>query len=83
MRYTVAWLPGAIDELARIWNDADNRRAVSHAPDQIEVLLRTSSQVRGGNGEGTHAYTILPLAFIFEVSPEDRKVTILEVFDVP
>jgi plasmid stabilization system protein ParE len=80
MRYTVEWLPSAVDELATIWNDAADRQAVSRAADQIEVLLRTSSQVRGGNGEGTHAYTIFPLAVIFEVSPDDRKVTVLEVF---
>jgi hypothetical protein len=80
MRYTVEWLPSAIDALARIWNDAADRPAVSRAADEIEVLLRTSSQVRGGNGQGTHACTIFPLAFIFEVSPDDRKVTVLEVF---
>ena len=52
---------------------------MSRAADEIEVLLRTSSQVRGGNGEGIYTHTIFPLAFIFEVSPDDRKVTVLEV----
>ena len=80
MRYTVGWLPSALDKLARIWSGAVDRQAVSRAANQIEVLLRTSSQVRGGNGEGKHAYTILPLAVIFEVSPDDCKVTVLEVF---
>ena len=83
MRYTVVWLPSAEEELANIWNGAADRQAVRRAADQIEVLLRTSSQVRGGNGEGTHAFTIFPLAVIFEVSPDDRKVTVVEVFHVP
>jgi plasmid stabilization system protein ParE len=80
MRYTVVWLPSAEEELANIWNGAVDRQAVSQAADEIEVLLRTSSQARGGNGEGTHAFTIFPLTVILEVSPDDRKVTILEVF---
>ena len=80
MRYTVVWLPSAEEELANIWNGAVDRQAVSRIADEIEVLLRTSSQARGGNGEGTHAFTIFPLAVILEVSPDDRKVTILEVF---
>ncbi len=80
MRYTVGWLPGAVDELARIWSEAVDRQAVSRAADQIEVLLRTSSQVRGDNGEGIYEFTVFPLTVIFEVSPDDRKVTVLEVF---
>jgi plasmid stabilization system protein ParE len=80
MRYTVVWLPSAEEELAHIWNGAVDRQAVSRAADEIEVLLRTSSQARGGNDEGTDAFTIFPLAVIFEVSPDDRKVTVLEVF---
>jgi hypothetical protein len=81
MRYTVEWLPSAIDELATIWNDAVDRQAVSRAADEIEVRLRNSSQARGGDGEGTHAFTVFPLAVIFQVSPDDRKVTVLEVFN--
>jgi plasmid stabilization system protein ParE len=80
MRYTVVWLPSAEEELANTWNSAVDRQAVSQAADEIEVLLRTSSQAGGGNGEGTHAFTLFPLAVIFEVSPDDRKVTVLEVF---
>jgi hypothetical protein len=83
MRYTVGWLPSAEVELARIWIAATDRQAVSRAADQIEILLRISSQARGGDEEGIRSFSFLPLAVIFEVSPDDRKVTILEVYRVP
>jgi hypothetical protein len=80
MRYTVGWLPSALDELARIWNEALDRQAVSRAADDIDHLLRTSPRYRGDNGAGTRDLTVFPLRVIFEVSPDDRKVTVLEVF---
>jgi hypothetical protein len=80
MRYTVGWLPSAIDELGTIWNEAVDRRAVTHAADQIDHLLKTSSQARGDDLEGTYEFTIFPLRVHIKVSPEDRKVTVFEVF---
>ena len=80
MRYTVGWLPSAIDELGTIWNEAVDRRAVTQAADQIDHLLKTSSQARGNDVEGTFQFAIFPLRVYFRVSPEDRKVTVFEVF---
>ncbi len=80
MHYTVGWLPSAIDELGTIWNEAFDRRAVTQAADQIDLLLKTSSQARGNDLEGTYEFTIYPLKVHFQVSPEDRKVTVFEVF---
>jgi plasmid stabilization system protein ParE len=56
MRYTVVWLPSAEEELANIWNGAADRQAVSRAANEIEILLRTSSQARAEMAkEHTHS----------------------------
>ena len=79
MRYTVIWRHSAQDRLALLWMQAADREAVRQAADQFEYLLKTSPQVRGNDQQGVYEYTIPPLQIVFEVSPGDRKVTVLRV----
>ena len=79
MRYTVVWLPSAQVELARIWCNVADRKGVTQAADQIDHFLKTSSQARGHDLEGTDEFSIFPLRVRFDVSPDDRKVTVFEV----
>ncbi len=42
MRYTVIWTQAALNKLAGIWNDDEDRGAVSAASDEIDRLLAAS-----------------------------------------
>ena len=79
MRYTVVWLRSAEDELARIWMRAADQQAVQHAADQIDQVLRVSSRARGNDRKGLYQMTVLPLRVVFAVSPDDCKVSVLQV----
>jgi hypothetical protein len=79
MRYTVTWRQSAQDELARIWMRVTDRGAVTRAANRMDQLLITSSRVRGNDRPGVYALTVWPLHVVFEVSPDDRKVTVLRV----
>jgi plasmid stabilization system protein ParE len=79
MRYTVTWREDAQDELARIWMGATDREAVRQAADEIDRQLLTSRRARGNDQQGVYELTIPPLHVVCEVSPDDRKVTVLRV----
>ena len=79
MRYTVTWRPSAQDELALLWMEATDREAVRQASDQIDHLLKTSPQTRGNDQEGVYELAIPPLHVVFEVSPDDRTVSVTRV----
>jgi hypothetical protein len=79
MRYTVTWLRSAEDNLTRIWLGAPDPEAVRQAADWIDHQLTTSSRVRGGDHQGVYELTRWPLHVTFEVSPDDRKVTVQRV----
>jgi hypothetical protein len=79
MRYTVVWLRSTEVELARIWCNVIDRQAVTGAANEIDYLLKTSSQARGNDLEGTQGFSIFPLRVRFDVSPDDRRVTVFEV----
>jgi plasmid stabilization system protein ParE len=82
MRFTVTWRRGAENELARIWNQAADRDAVTQASDQIDRLLRNSSTARGNDQAGIFQLTVWPLRVVFAVSPDDCLVTVARVFDL-
>jgi len=79
MRYTVVWLRSVEVELARIWCNVADRQAVTQAANEIDYLLKTSSQARGNDVEGIDEITIFPLRARFDVSPDDLRVTVFEV----
>jgi hypothetical protein len=79
MRYTVVWLRSTEVELARIWCNVADRQSVTLAANEIDHLLRTSAEARGNDLEGTKDFTIFPLRVRFDVSPDDRRVTVFEV----
>jgi hypothetical protein len=83
MRYTVVWLPSAVDELAKIWTRATDRKAVQQAADQIDLQLKTSSLARFADSQGTYELTAAPLRFVIRISPDDLKVTVLQVDRLP
>lgn len=39
MIFDVIWVPSAVNELAELWNNALDRRAVTQAADRMEIQL--------------------------------------------
>ncbi len=73
MRYTVVWHRDALDRLATIWMDADDRNAVAHASDEIDRQLATDPLNVGESRE--HILRIFfewPLGVRYFVSTKDR-----------
>lgn len=46
-RYTVEWSPVALDQLADLWSEADDRNAVADASDRIDQLLVYNPERKG------------------------------------
>lgn len=79
MRYTVAWLPIAEDELMNLWIQGPDRQAVTDASNRMECTLKRDADQKGFADNGQRILVVSPLTFIFTVSPDDRLVTILWV----
>jgi hypothetical protein len=84
MNYTVIWEAGVLSVLASIWLQAPDRQAVTRAQANIDHRLATdplaySTQVT----EGLYAIEDPPLRVQFEVSEDDRLVTVVSVRPVP
>jgi hypothetical protein len=80
MKYTVAFSSRAEQQLAQIWLQAIDRQKVTDASIRIEELLRNDAEQRGeSRPEGWRILIVGPLAAAFEVSVDDRKVTVLSL----
>jgi hypothetical protein len=79
MRYTLVWIPSADDELARIWMDASDRRAVADATNEIERLLKREPLSVGEEYDDDRRIVIDPLEVIYTVSPDDCMVRVIWV----
>jgi hypothetical protein len=79
MRYTLVWIPDADDELARIWTDAPDKRAVADATNEIERVLKHSPLSAGQEYDDDRCLVIGPLEVIYTVSPADCMVRVLWV----
>ncbi len=81
--YRVEWLQSALDELARLWTQADSslRQAVSMATHQLDEILKNDPVHEGESRTKGRRITFLsPLAVIFRVEADDRAVTVVDVF---
>ncbi len=47
MRYTVTWVPTALNALADLWNNAPDRKAIAQAADRIDQLLAVDPDQQG------------------------------------
>ncbi len=84
MRYTVVWVPSAVQELAKIWNQSSARQSVADAADEIDrELSRSPERVGVDWGDGQRYLNVAPLAVIFTVATDDRLVTVFDVWYFP
>lgn len=83
MRYTVIWLPTALNELTNLWIDALDRAAVSSASDRIDRLLATAPLDHGeSRQQNTRVLLVEPLGVEYEVDEADRKAQVNVVWHV-
>jgi hypothetical protein len=79
MRYTVVYMPAAINDLASIWIQAPDQQAVADATDEIDRLLAQSPETLGRPYNGYRILRVSPLEVVYEVSPDDCLVRVFEV----
>jgi hypothetical protein len=82
MPFTVVWAVAAQNELARIWLQAPDRRAVTAAANRIEAALVHSPETKGVEFYGDRLLVDRPLHVVFRVSPDDLKVEVLHIWYV-
>ena len=77
MRYTVIWMPVALNHLAAIWNEAEDRNAVSAASNEIDRLLAVSPRGQGESRQGTvRVMFASPLGAEYEVIEDDLRTRV-------
>jgi hypothetical protein len=78
MRYTVTWRPDALEELARLWVEAENRAEIARASDQIDSVLAVDPEKAGKSvAEGLLLLTVRPLSVQFMIESQDCRVVVL------
>jgi plasmid stabilization system protein ParE len=79
-RYTVIWLKVAESDLAQIWIDATNRKAVEEAANAIDHELANDAQRKGRPvSEGLYRLYKSPLHILFTVLVADCVVEVVSV----
>jgi hypothetical protein len=81
--FQVLWSPNALEELAAVWMELEDRQSVTDASDQIDERLKQNPQDVGESRTGSLRITFdNPLGLIFNVSDADRRVTVLSVWSI-
>lgn len=80
MKYTVVYSFFAEYQLADLWLRAAYQQQVTDASNWLEALLRHDPERLGKlQPNGWRVLVLRPLIVTFDVSPDDRKVTVLSV----
>ena len=81
MRYEVVWRPVAEGWLADLWTAGPDRAAVAAVANEIDQLLAQRpwdlGEARGGT---TRILIDEPLAVLYEIVEDDRRVYVLDVW---
>jgi hypothetical protein len=84
MNFTVVWRPSALRDLADVWTNAPDRNAVTAASRAIDLRLGRDPLSQGEAREGNlRILFVPPLAVIYQVEPDDCRVTVLDVWLYP
>jgi hypothetical protein len=76
-RYTVTYVRDALQDLARLWLGAFDRRAVTEAGDAVDQLLRNDAVEKSVPiGAERRQIIVPPLIVEFTIDEDDRIVTI-------
>ena len=79
--YTVRWKRTALDRLAELWLEADNRSAVTTAVDEIDRILAGDPHNAGESRSGeTRVLFVAPLGVFFEIPDSSKVVDVLRMW---
>jgi plasmid stabilization system protein ParE len=83
MNYTVVWVGTAERQLAEIWVSTSNRAGVTETARMIERELASHPQWIGESRDLGQRILLMPtLGVRYEVSPSDRLVRVLRVWEI-
>jgi hypothetical protein len=83
--FRVEWTPTALNQLARIWTNADDstRRIVTLATEEIDELLATGAADAGeSRDESIRILFVLPLGVKFHVHEASRTAAVFHVWRI-
>lgn len=84
MRFTVIWLPSALEDLSSLWIAGPNRQAISDAANGIEATLNIDPVLRGEMLAGSLRILIAdPLQIAYRIVEADRIVQIVGLRRAP
>ncbi len=76
-RFTVTWWDDAVQELAQLWIDSDDRGGLTAATLEIDAELSRDPHLEGQEvSEGLRRIDVGPLRAYFIVSETDRRVEV-------
>ena len=79
MTHAVVWRETALQQLARVWMDSDDRRGVNREVDDIDRTLSTDPDQKGDDYFGDR-YILLPQMWaLFRIEAEQKQVVVLQV----
>jgi mRNA-degrading endonuclease RelE of RelBE toxin-antitoxin system len=79
-RYTVTYARHALQELARLWLSAFDRRAITKAGHEVDQMLRDDASQKGSPvGSKYRQLVVGPIVIEFSVEEDDRTVTVWTV----
>jgi ParE toxin of type II toxin-antitoxin system, parDE len=79
----VIWLQTALEDLARIWTDADgaSRKLITNATHQIDLALKNDPASQGESREfDERVFFANPLGVLFKVEPSSNRVFVHSVW---
>ncbi len=79
MSYSIEWDSIALQQLARIWTDSTEKRAVTSSVDQIDKVLAHEPNESGEDYFGDRLLIASPLWSLYRVDLKNPSVTILQV----
>lgn len=83
MNFEVLWVTEAENELATIWTVSADRNAITAAAHIIDSVLRTDPEDAGeSRDDDRRVFLEPPLGVVFAVSPQDRTVHVLSVWQI-
>lgn len=79
-RHTVVWVASAVDELARLWLEGEDRSEIVSATNAIDRELRADPETKGeAVSEELRTLSAPPLRVLFTVRAADRIAEVLLV----
>lgn len=79
MKFTVVWLPTAESLLADLWNNAQDRQAVTDAANTIDRLLGNDPQTKVTPVDQLYFLRVHPLVVLCDLNFDDLMVRVIEV----